>query len=356
MAPELPVELKYMILDYLRGDKRSISTCSMLSQTWQYPARTLLFHSVSLRVENVPTKPHHRFPRAQVPDYDAFVKTIPSYLRHAVRSLTMSGKALPRARGTLKNLVEFYGYDDEAGGDKAEEDMAFLIEIQESLWTTLRLDVVLRTVQGLPLLQTLSLSDFVLKPTEVSDAPLVALESITLRSVATRGEDDILRLFDALGADEITLDVFSMYKGGKSPGVVQDPLGLVLTRSLDICHGALRLSQAVYNLAPLTCLTVSIRTTSELKGLKRVLSCVAPNLKRFALNLYDAFRVTSPYASMSREFCPPSSLGVLLMDHSCYVCCSGEGQPCWPREPHTPCIRRHNWTPPLRYRRNVARH
>lgn len=304
MAPDIPPELKCMVLENLHDDKRTLSACSVLAQAWQQPARTILFRSVSLRAEHMPTKPHHHFHRAQVPDYESFLDALPASLLHAVHDLEISGKAFPSTREELEDLEEFYGYDEDDEDEADEQDEFYQPPERDISWTTLELHVLMRIIKVLPRLKNLSLSTIVIKFTSIPNMSLLVLQKISLHDFATRGDGDILRFFDALGADEVTLDVFHILAGDDDDQAVTPvyaPAGLALARSLDIYGGedALRVLQAVQKKPPpLTSLVVHVQTPDELNELYRLLVSVAPSLSRFYLDTYHAFSVAKPFVDL----------------------------------------------------------
>lgn len=300
MAPDIPPELKCMVLENLYDDKRTLSACSVLAQAWQHPARAVLFRSITLRAGRIPTKPHHLFSRLQVPNYEVFTEILPPLLLNAVHDLDMSGLTLSRW-GALDYMGEF-DREREVDDDEPQWDDDDQPSEEDILWTTLQLDVILRIIDALPKLKALSLSHFMFKSINVHDIAPVRLKKIALHSFAVRGQDDILKFFDALGADEIVLDVFRpMAVGAGQPGPVYTPPGFALASSFEFlgCHRSLRVLQAMQiTPPPLTSLAVHIQTLDELHEVDQVLKSVVPSLTRLFLDMCPAFVVGHGYVVM----------------------------------------------------------
>lgn len=282
-----PLEFVSTIAAYLRDDKESLASCTLVNSAWKRAARPLLFRSVTLSAALLPQHPDLERTRIRAPDFEAFTKEFASApeILQAVHELQVVG-------------VRSVGAQHEA------------------LQTGLPLDVLQRIVQQLQNLNTLQLTGVSVDITPtLCDVPVRAFQKLILTNAAFSQPDDVLRFFHVFGAYHLTIDCHSSVAPRSSsvanPVATACPPGLAVVHKLDMTGDEDNLANTVLRALvdapqppPLASLVLRPKTSAEVSTLCELLKKLARSLNHLELDLSHLFQPL-PWSdtALDREHC-----------------------------------------------------
>ena len=284
-ASNLPQELVDEILAELHDDKESLSNCSVVRKSWALTARRHLFRTISLDAFAMPTRQHEVHTCAEIPDWMAFVRAFEASpgLAAFVRDLRIYGGALPES----KHIV----WLEEFAIDHGEEGEIFW----GTNYTCLALDELFSIAVVLPELEHVLLENIVLRMVAHQPSHPIALQSLSLISVAVLDGANVLDIFDVFSpTKDVCMRVLCKPCGSIGwPEPTHTPLGLTATtwfvRCQEefpfLCHlTSTTFTQHVRSLD----INIDGLDTGELLALLSILRA-SPNLTTLRLDLRYAF-------------------------------------------------------------------